>query len=292
MSESYLTALVAPWTTLRHCLDRPSPSRPPPMNVLLVDDESLARRRLRRLLSDATDVTVVAECGSGSAAIEALKTHQVDVVFADIQMPGVDGFVVAESLQGPDAPLLVFVTAHDTHAIRAFETRALDYLLKPVRRRAARARARPGTRGARRAPLDCVCASAAQRDRAARPGAERGVASRRVRSGAERIEVRDGERVRYVAADDVAWAEADGPHVRLHTAHGVFEIRETLAHLESALDARRFVRIHRSYIVNVGQIKELQPWFGGDAVLVLKGGQQLKVSRTYRAQLKQRLNAL
>src|SRR5205085_516257 len=103
------------------------------MNVLLVDDESLARRRLRRLLSDATDVTVVAECGSGSAAIDALKTHQVDLVFLDIQMPGIDGFVVAGSLQGPEAPLLVFVTAHDTHAIRAFETRALDYLLKPVR---------------------------------------------------------------------------------------------------------------------------------------------------------------
>jgi len=95
-----------------------------------------------------------------------------------------------------------------------------------------------------------------------------------------------------VAADDVAWAEADGPHVRLHTAHGVFEIRETLAHLEAALDARRFVRIHRSFIVNLGQIKELQPWFGGDAVLILKSGQQLKVSRTYRAQLKTRLNAL
>ncbi len=261
------------------------------MNVLLVDDESLARRRLRRLLSDATDVTVVAECGSGGAAIEALKTHQVDVVFLDIQMPGVDGFVVAKSLQGPEAPLLVFVTAHDTHAIRAFETRALDYLLKPVRtERLAlaldRARealaARRSTAYARQ--LRSVIAQLDQEPSAATHPVSA--------SGAERIEVRDGERVRYVAADDVAWAEADGPHVRLHTAHGVFEIRETLAHLEAALDARRFVRIHRSFIVNVGQIKELQPWFGGDAVLILKGGQQLKVSRTYRAQLKQRLNAL
>ena len=119
------------------------------MNVLLVDDEALARRRLRRLLSDAADVTVVAECGSGSAAIEALKTHQVDLVFLDIQMPGVDGFVVAESLQGPEAPLLVFVTAHDTHAIRAFETRALDYLLKPVRPSGSRSRS---TAPVRRSP--------------------------------------------------------------------------------------------------------------------------------------------
>src|SRR5258705_11974855 len=101
-------------------LDRPSSSRPPTMNVLLVDDESLARRRLRRLLSDATDVTVVAECGSGGPAIEALKTHQDDVVFLDIQMPGVDGFVVAKSLQGPEAPLPGVVTAPDIAALRAF----------------------------------------------------------------------------------------------------------------------------------------------------------------------------
>jgi two-component system LytT family response regulator len=261
------------------------------MNVLLVDDEALARRRLRRLLSDAPDVTVVAESGSGSAAIEALKMHRVDVVFCDIQMPGLDGFVVAESLQGPEAPLLVFVTAHVTHAIRAFEARALDYLLKPVRaERLALAldRAREALAARRSAAyarqLRSVIAQLDQEpNEAPRPAAS---------TGAERIEVRDGERVRYVAADDVAWAEADGPHVRLHTAHGVFEIRDTLAHLEAALDARRFVRIHRSFIVNVGQIKELQPWFGGDAVLILKNGQQLKVSRTYRAQLKTRLNAL
>jgi two-component system LytT family response regulator len=254
------------------------------MNVLLVDDEALARRRLRRLLSDAPDVTVVAESGSGSAAIEALKTHRVDIVFCDIQMPGVDGFVVAESLQGPEAPLLVFVTAHDTHAIRAFETRALDYLLKPVRaERLAQAldRAREALAARRSAAyarqLRSVIAQLDQEPSAAPHPTTPGAAAR--------IEVRVGERVRYVAADD-------GPHVRLHTAHGVFEIRETLAHLEAALDARRFVRIHRSFIVNVGQIKELQPWFGGDAVLILKSGQQLKVSRTYRAQLKSRLNAL
>jgi two-component system LytT family response regulator len=261
------------------------------MNVLLVDDEALARRRLRRLLSDAPDVTVVAESGSGSAAMEALKMHRVDVVFCDIQMPGVDGFVVAQSLQGPEAPLLVFVTAHDTHAIRAFETRALDYLLKPVRaERLALAldRAREALAARRSAAYARQLRSVIAQLDLEPSEAPRSAAP----TGAERIEVRDGERVRYVAADDVAWAEADGPHVRLHTAHGVFEIRETLAHLEAALDARRFVRIHRSFIVNVGQIKELQPWFGGDAVLILKNGQQLKVSRTYRAQLKQRLNAL
>jgi two-component system, LytTR family, response regulator len=262
------------------------------MNVLLVDDEALARRRLRRLLTEADDVTVVAECGSGGAAIDALRTHQVDLVFLDVQMPGVDGFVVAESLQGPEAPLLVFVTAHDSHAVRAFEARALDYLLKPVRQERLglaldRAReaiaARRSTAYARQlrsviAQLDSEPSTAAL--------------TAPTVPAAERIEVRDGERVRWVATADVAWAEAKGPHVLLHTKQGVFEIRDTLARLEASLDARRFVRIHRSFIVNLGQIKELQPWFGGDAVLVLHGGQQLKVSRTYRAQLRQRLNAL
>src|SRR5829696_5734389 len=247
------------------------------MNVLLVDDEALARRRLRRLLADADDVTVIAECGSGAAAIESLRTHQVDLVFLDIQMPGVDG---------------LFVTAHDNHAIRAFEARALDYLLKPVRKeRLALAldRAREAIAGRRSTAYARQLRSViAQLDREPTSPA----LPVPVSSAAERIEVRDGERVRFVATADVAWAEAKGPHVLLHTKQGVFEIRDTLARLEASLDARRFVRIHRSYIVNLGQIKELQPWFGGDAVLVLHDGQQLKVSRTYRAQLRQRLNAV
>ena len=237
-------------------------------------------------------MTVVAECGSGSAAIEALKTHQVDLVFLDIQMPGVDGFVVAESLQGPEAPLLVFVTAHDTHAIRAFETRALDYLLKPVRtERLALAldRAREALAARRSTAYARQLRSViAQLDQEPSAGA----------SPPPRPPAPSASRCATASAcgtsrrTDVAWAEAKGPHVRLHTAQGVFEIRDTLARLEASLDARRFVRIHRSFIVNLGQIKELQPWFGGDAVLMLKGGQQLKVSRTYRAQLSQRLNAL
>jgi len=273
-------------------LQQDTPPSARAMNVLLVDDEALARRRLRRLLADADDVTVVAECGSGGAAIDALRTHQVDLVFLDIQMPGVDGFVVAESLQGPEAPLLVFVTAHDTHAIRAFETRALDYLLKPVRKeRLALAldRAREAIAARRSTAYARQLRSViAQLDSEPTAGAFAAPAV----PTAERIEVRDGERVRFVATADVAWAEAKGPHVLLHTKQGVFEIRDTLARLEASLDTRRFVRIHRSFIVNLSQIKELQPWFGGDAVLVLHGGQQLKVSRTYRAQLRQRLNTL
>jgi two-component system LytT family response regulator len=263
------------------------------MNVLLVDDEPPARRRMRRLLGDAGDVQVVAECGSGASAIEALRTHRIDLVFLDIHMPGVDGFVVAEALSGPDAPLLVFVTAHDSHAIRAFEARALDYLLKPVREErltATLARAREALAARRSAAYATQLRSViAQLDQDVATGPATAAAGP---AAPERIEVRDGERVRYVDAAEVAWVEAQGAYVRLHTSRGTFEIRDTLARLEASLDARRFVRIHRSYLVNVGQVRELRPWFGGDAVLVLNDGHELKVSRTYRAQLKQRLNAV
>ncbi|MEO6528257.1 MAG: LytTR family DNA-binding domain-containing protein [Gemmatimonadaceae bacterium] len=263
------------------------------MNVLLVDDEPLARRRLRRMLAEAGHVVVVAECGSGTSALEALRAHQVDLVFLDIQMPGVDGFVVADSLNGPDAPMVVFVTAYDSHALRAFETRALDYLLKPVRAErlaAALTRARETMAARRSAAYAAELRSVMARLDQDVPQATASAAP--APHAAARIEVRDGERVRYIDADDVAWAEAHGAHVKIHTKRGIFEIRETLARVESSLDPRRFVRIHRSYVVNVSQIRELEPWFGGDAVLHLQDGQRLKVSRTYRAQLKQRLNTL
>jgi len=263
------------------------------MNVLLVDDEPPARRRMRRLLGDADDVSVVAECGSGASALDALRTHRVDLVFLDIQMPAVDGFVVADALNGPDAPLLVFVTAHDSHAIRAFEARALDYLLKPVRPErlaATLVRAREAL-GARRSAAYAhqLRSVIAQLDHeAAAPVA----ASSSGGMSPERIEVRDGERTRYIDAADVSWVEAQGAYVKLHTSRGSYEIRDTLARLEASLDPRRFARIHRSFLVNVAQVRELRPWFGGDAVLVLHDGHELKVSRTYRAQLKQRLNAV
>lgn len=261
------------------------------MNVLLVDDEALARQRMRRLLAANGAVTVVAECSSGASALDALGTHRIDVVFLDIQMPGVDGFVVAESLTGPEAPLLVFVTAHDEHAVRAFETRALDYLLKPVRQERLDA------------TLERAREQLASRRAAAYAARLRGVIAQlddegvtrppvAVPPAAERIEVRDGDRVRFLDADDVSWVEANGAQVRLHTREGSVEIRATLAHLAASLDARTFVRIHRSYLVNVTRVRELLPWFGGDAMLVLQDGHRLKVSRTYRAQLRQRLNAV
>ena len=210
-------------------------------------------------------------------------------------MPGVDGFVVAESLRGPDAPLLVFVTAYDSHAIRAFETRALDYLLKPVREErlaTALTRAREALAARRSAG---VRERAAQRHRAVSTTTSRRSRLRRRRSAlaAARIEVRDGERVRYIDTADVAWAEAHGAHVKLHTKRACSRSASTLARLEASLDARR-IRPHPSLVH-----RERRPDQGAAAVVRRRrrascctDGQQLKVSRTYRAQLKQRLNAL
>ncbi|MEP6619065.1 MAG: LytTR family DNA-binding domain-containing protein [bacterium] len=263
------------------------------MNTLLVDDEMLARKRIRRLLADHTDVTIVGECNSGRTAIDAVRTHRVDLMLLDVQMSGMDGFGVLRALAPEEAPLVVFVTAFDSHAIRAFEVAAVDYLVKPVRKERLAA------------ALDRVRAVLESRESAAvgkrlqrmlvefggeAPSALAEAAA--TRAGADRIEVQDGDKVVFIATRDVDYIEADGPLVKIHSSRGQFKIRETLAHMESSLNAKQFVRIHRSFIVNIARVSELQPWFGGDAILVLTGGQKLKVSRTYRGQLKERLNAI
>jgi two-component system, LytTR family, response regulator len=232
------------------------------MNVLLVDDEALARRRLRRLLADAGDVTVVAECGSGGAAVEALRTHQVDLVFLDVQMPGIDGFVVAESLQGPEAPLLVFVTAHDTHAVRAFEARALDYLLKPVsaeRLRQALERLRP------------VAAAPAYPARLAVPV---------------------GGRIHLVESVEIDHVDAHANYVELHLGSRSLVLRETMTHLESRLDPKRFLRVHRSRIVRLDGIAEAQAHASGRFLLRLKCGARVLTGRSYAARVRDALGLL
>jgi len=258
------------------------------MNILIVDDEPLARKRVRRLLADHPDAAVVAECNSGRSALDAVATHKVDLILLDVQMAGLDGFEVVRGLDANEPPIVVFVTAHDAHALRAFEVAAVDYVMKPVRKErlaAALDRARA---------LLASRASAAVGERLQRMLAELGAESRRPvqRSGAERIEVQDGERLLYVPTSSADWFEADGPLVRVHAGRNVYQVRGTLAHIEESLDPARFVRVHRSYLVNIERVRELQPWFGGDAILVLQDGHRLKVSRTYRAQLRERLNAV
>jgi two-component system LytT family response regulator len=271
----------------------------PPIRVLLADDEPLGRRRLVRFLRAEPDADVVAECGSGEEAVAALAREEVDLVLLDVQMPDLDGFGVIERVGADRMPPVVFVTAYDAYAVRAFEVHALDYLLKPVtaeRFAAAFARARghldqtSSARMGRR--LQAMLAQVLAPEPAGAGGVAGAAAPGPRPRHVDRLQVKDDGRVYFVRADDVDWFEADGNHVRLHVGAATHTIRETIAALDAALRPDRFARIHRSTIVNLDRIRELQPWFAGDYLVLLRDGTQLKLSRTYREQLQQRLHAL
>jgi len=243
-----------------------------PLRVLVVDDEPLARRGIHARLGRMADVEIVGECASGREAVDAIRGLSPDLVFLDVQMPGLDGFGVVEAVGAERMPVVVFVTAYDQHALRAFEARALDYLLKPIdderfEQAVARARARVAERRE----------SAVGRRLAAAPAAPA--------APLERILVRSGGRVLLVAADEVDWIEAAGDYLRLHVGPARHLLRETMGALEARLDPRRFVRIHRSTIVNVSRIRELQPYFNREYVVLLRDGTRLKLSRGYRERL-------
>jgi len=257
------------------------------VDVVLVDDEAPARRRMRQLLDDIGGCRIAGEFATGVAALEAIATHPVDIAFLDIEMPGFDGMALASAIaKTSPQTIIVFVTAHDRYAVRAFDLTAADYLVKPVRRerleaslsrlqRLLASRARPQRPGEAAAADDVPGPSAPS------PG-----------TTIRRIEVHHGHRVLFVNTDDVDWFEADGQHIRLHAGQQAYRLSQSMRRVEAALDPARFVRIHRSAIVNIERVRELQPWFGGDAVLVLTTGAKLKVSRTYRGRLRDCLRAL
>jgi len=285
--------------------------------VLIVDDEPLARDCMRLALHGLPGVTIVAECGDGASAVEAICRLGPDVVLLDVQMPGLDGFAVLEQLDVATMPVVVFVTAFDSHAIRAFEVHALDYVLKPFpddRLVAALDRARATIQERRNGELGRRLAEFVQRWQAgalvAAPdslGAESSPASGgsidRLDASSDpehdvseprppgaasyigRFAVRSDGRVRFVAAADVDWIEADGNYMVLHVGETSHRLRASLARLTEGLDPKRFVRIHRSVIVNVERIREVQPWFGGDYIAILRTGAKLRVSRLRAPQL-------
>jgi two-component system LytT family response regulator len=254
------------------------------LRVLIVDDEPLARRGIRARLAARDDCAVVAECADGRAAVDAIRSLRPDVVVLDVQMPGVDGFGVVEAaaaaVGAAAMPVVVFVTAYGAHALRAFEAQALDYVLKPVDgARLARALDRAAARVAeRRAAAAGVAATPPEG--AAPPGGH-----------LARFLVERGGRVLVVPAAAVDWIGAEGDYVRLHAGRERHLLRETMARLEARLDPGRFVRIHRSAIVNVDRIAELHPHANRELVLVLRDGTRLKLSRGYRDRLDARLGA-
>ena len=250
------------------------------IRTVLVDDEPLAVARLKRLLEAEADVSIVAECHSGRDAIEAVTTLRPDLLFLDVQMPEVDGFDVVRGLSAADAPFVVFVTAYDAHAVRAFEVRAVDYLLKPIDAERVR-QAVACVRIAREQ------ATAAQRYALLRQIVDDLATRRSVR----RLLVRDKGRARPVRIEEIDWIDAVGNYARLHVQGRTHVLRSTLRALEHTLDPAHFCRVHRSAVINLDRVAEVQPWGSGDSVVVLTDGARLRVSRRYRVELERRLGS-
>jgi two-component system LytT family response regulator len=252
------------------------------LRAIIVDDEPLARDAVRIALADDADVEIVADCEDGEHAVTAIQELRPDLVFLDVQMPGLDGFDVVEAIGVAAMPLIVFVTAYDAHAVRAFEVNAVDYVLKPFDdRRFAEAVDRAKERWRTRD----VGAAEARLTTLLRDLGRDATSVVAVPKTVQRFMVRRNDRTVVVRTDEVDWFEGDGNYVRLHVRGESFRLRVTIRSLSEQLDPSQFARIHRSTIVNVGRIKEIQPWFGGDYVAILHDGQRLRVSRTFAADL-------
>ena len=258
-----------------------------PVRTLIVDDERMARKRIRTLLAADTDVDVVGECSNGRDAVTAIHEREPDLVFLDIQMPELDGFAVVHAIGVHRMPVTVFVTAFDQYALKAFEAHALDYLTKPFdRERFQTSLGRAKHQVQLRSAARTTAASAGPREPElnARLVALLSELERRSQY-AERLMVKTAGRVVFLRVDEIDWIEAAGSYVRLHVGREGHLLHEGIAALMTRLDPSRFARVHRSTIVNLDRIRELQPWFHGDAVAILRDGTRLQVSRTYREAL-------
>jgi two-component system, LytTR family, response regulator len=246
------------------------------IRVLIVDDEPLARERIRDLLASANDVEILGECGNGKEAVAAIHEKKPDLLFLDVQMPHLDGFGVVEEVGIEEMPTTIFVTAYDRHALRAFEVHALDYLLKPFDaerfgKALERARVRLGQKqGQMNSQLEALLTDVQARSKPL-----------------ERIMIKTSGRIFFLRLDEIDYIEAAGNYVRLHVGKEDHLLRETMSSLESKLDSRKFLRIHRSTIVNIESVKELQPLFHGEYAVLLRDGTQLTLSRGYRDKLEE-----
>ena len=240
------------------------------LSVLVVDDEPIARQAIVRLLRDDAEVEHMAECGDGAAAVQAIRSRSPDLVFLDIQMPAMTGLDVVAAIGAERMPALVFVTAFEQYAVRAFEANAVDYLVKPFGRERfssalTRAKARLAAGG-----------SGAEMSGRIMQALE---SLRRRDEYLDRIPVREGEQVTFVKVQDIVWIKANRNTVRIHLADRVHELRETMTALAERLDPRRFARVHRSAIINVHRVKSIHPWFNGYHVVTMDTGQKLRMSR-------------
>lgn len=247
----------------------------PPIRVLVVDDEPLAREMIREMLAGEPEAQIIGECVNGTEAVAAIKAHAPDLLFLDVQMPEASGFEVLETLPNGHTPHVIFVTAYDQYAVRAFEVHALDYLLKPFDRErfeAAWQRAKEHILKEKSGRMDERILSLLEE----------------LKAGAkylERLVIKTGGRVFFLDADDIDWIEAEGNYVSVHSGMKSHLLRETISGLEEQLDPKKFRRVHRSAIVQLDKIKELQPWFHGEYRIILQSGAELMLSRNYRENL-------
>ena len=236
-----------------------------PTRAIIVDDEGLARERVRTLLAGAPGITVVAECSGGREAVEKILAERPDLVLLDVQMPDLDGFEVLDAVASEWLPAVIFVTAYDEYAIKAFDVHAIDYLLKPIeperfRKALARVQKRDLIAMLDERPID-------------------------------RLVIRTRSKVSFLKPSEIDWIEADGKHAILHAGRETHVVRHTLTRLEQRLASHGFVRVHRSAIVNVDRIKELEPWFHGEFVVILKDGTKLTSSAAHSQALHRIIDA-
>ena len=247
------------------------------IRTLIVDDEPLARERVRDLLELEKDIDVIGEAADGRSAVDAFRRLSPDLVFLDVQMPGLDGFDALAAHELPDNMHVIFITAFDEYALRAFEARAVDYVLKPFDRerfRAALDRARIMIAG--RNHIDHQQQLVTM------------IRQLREGPGTDRILIKAKGRVYFQRTDEIDWLEAAGNYVRLHCSAETHLVRETLSELETRLSPDQFCRIHRSTIVNIDRIQEMQPLFHGEYTVILRDGTRLTLSRRYRDKLQER----
>jgi two-component system LytT family response regulator len=254
------------------------------IRVVVVDDEPLARRRIVRLLEGRDGFELAGEFDSGRKAALAIPEIDPDLLFLDVQMPEMGGFEVLESLSRARPPVVIFVTAYNHYAVRAFEVHALDYIMKPFDDDRfdealvhARAQLRMESGDSLRRRLDAVVRALHGND-VPEPGISPTPATRWI----DRLVVRSQEHAWFVRVADIEWIEAADYNVRIHTADQTYTTRETLSGLAEQLDPRRFVRVHRSTIVNLDHVREIQPYFHGAHILVLQDGTELRLSRARR----------
>lgn len=257
------------------------------MRAVIVEDEPVALERLRRLLGEEGDLEIVGVAQTGTEALRRLRAEDPDVVFLDIRLPDMNAFEVVGEMGAENMPLVVFVTAYEEHAVHAFEVNAVDYVLKPFDAE----RLASAVHDVRRR-LDLESAA----ERARRLGSllelmeEQGLEPGGGGASEGRLVVKSQGKIRFVSVDDVDWIEAAGNYVRLHLSDGGSElVRETMTRLEEHLDPDRFVRIHRSSIVNLDRVEEIRHWSSGEYIVEMEDGTELKLTRTYRERIMDRV---